>query len=31
MVVGSNAPWVVVPLYVIQRMWREPHPFTRPA
>lgn len=29
MVVGSNAPWVIVPLYLIQRMWREAHPFTR--
>ena len=30
MVVGSNAPWVIVPAYLIARMWRQPHPFTRP-
>jgi len=27
-VVGANAPWALVPLLVIARMWIEPHPFT---
>ncbi len=29
MVIGSNAPWLLVPAFVIARMWRQPHPFTR--
>jgi hypothetical protein len=24
-----NLPWLLVPAYVILRMWRDPHPFTR--
>ena len=26
-----NLPWLLAPLYLIYRMWRYPHPFTRPA
>lgn len=24
-----NAPWILIPLFVIVRMWRDPYPFTR--
>jgi hypothetical protein len=24
-----NLPWLLIPAYVILRMWRDPHPFTR--
>jgi hypothetical protein len=27
----ENLPWLLFPLYIIYRMWRYPHPFTRPA
>lgn len=26
---GFNAPWLLAPLYLIYRMWRDPHPFSR--
>jgi emopamil binding protein len=25
----ANLPWLLFPLYIIYRMWRYPHPFTR--
>lgn len=25
----ANLPWLVFPIYIIYRMWRYPHPFTR--
>lgn len=28
-VVAANAPWLIVPILVVARMWIEPHPFTR--
>lgn len=28
-VISANASWVLVPLYLLYRMWRYPHPFTR--
>lgn len=31
MVVGANALWFLMPIYVIFRMWRDEHPFTEPA
>jgi hypothetical protein len=30
-VVAANAPWAIVPLLVIARMWIDPHPFTEEA
>lgn len=27
----ENLPWLLFPLYIIYRMWRYPHPFTRLA
>jgi hypothetical protein len=30
-VVGANAPWMIVPILVIARMWLQPHPFTEEA
>ena len=27
----ENLAWVIFPIYIIYRMWRSPHPFTRPA
>ncbi|MGH8461002.1 MAG: EXPERA domain-containing protein [Stenotrophobium sp.] len=30
-VVLFNLPWLLAPAYMIYRMWRYPHPFTRPA
>ncbi len=24
-----NAPWFLIPLFIVIRMWRNPHPFTR--
>lgn len=27
----ENLPWLLFPLYIIYRMWRYPHPFTRPV
>jgi hypothetical protein len=30
LVLATNAGWLIVPIWVIVRMWRE-HPFTRPV
>jgi hypothetical protein len=30
-VAGANAPWMIVPVLVIARMWLDPHPFTEEA
>jgi hypothetical protein len=30
-VVGANAPWMIVPILVVARMWLDPHPFTEEA
>ena len=30
-VLGANAPWMIVPVLVIARMWLQPHPFTEEA
>lgn len=30
-VLGFNLPWLLAPAWMIQRMWRSPHPFTRRA
>ncbi len=27
----ANAPWLLMPVYIIYRMWRYAHPFTAPA
>jgi hypothetical protein len=27
----ANAPWLLMPIYIIYRMWRYTHPFTAPA
>ena len=26
-----NAPWLFMPMFLIYRMWKDPHPFTAPA
>lgn len=31
LVLVVNAPWLLVPIAVLLRMWRPEHPFTRPA
>jgi hypothetical protein len=28
-VVAANAPWLIVPILAVARMWIDPHPFTR--
>ena len=28
-VLGANGPWLLFPIYIIYRMWRHGHPFTR--
>lgn len=28
-VILENLPWLLFPLFIIYRMWRDPHPFTR--
>jgi hypothetical protein len=30
-VVAANAPWMLVPILVVARMWIDPHPFTEDA
>jgi hypothetical protein len=30
-VVGANAPWMLVPILVVARMWMQQHPFTEDA
>jgi hypothetical protein len=27
----ANLPWLLIPIYIIYRMWRYPEPFTLPA
>lgn len=27
----ANAPWLLMPIFIICRMWPDPHPFRRPA
>lgn len=29
MVVMANGPWMLIPIYIIYRMWTDEHPFTR--
>lgn len=30
-VLALNAPWLLMPIYIIARMWRSPSPFQQPA
>jgi hypothetical protein len=31
MVLFANAPWLLVPIFLLYQMWKRPHPFTRDA